>query len=42
MSENKRYYDETWGFGTIVEDHDHYMYVVFDQDPWHKHYILKV
>lgn len=30
----ERYWDETWGWGDVVEETAHFMIVRYDADPW--------
>lgn len=36
-----RYYDEMWGWGTILEEGENLLVVQFDADPWYEHIIPK-
>lgn len=36
-----RYYDEVWGWGTILEEGENLLVVQFDADPWYEHIIPK-
>lgn len=36
-----RFYDSTWGWGTILREGESLLVVRFDADPWHEHLVPK-